>query len=85
MDAMTIHAWFSPAAALHNGVSLYRTPSGSIVGVTRTGPSGKGPCDERHVAVVIRAECGGCVRPKLWGSYQSARSAQNERAVSLLN
>ena len=82
---MTIHAWFSPTAALHAGVSLYRTPGGSIVGVTRTGPPGEGPCDERHVAVVIRAEHGGCVRPKLWGWYPSARSAQKRHALSLLN
>ena len=82
---MTIYAWFSPAAALHSGISLYRTPSGAIVGVTRTGPPGQGPCDERPVAEVIRAEYGGCIRPKLWGSYQTAQPAQKKRTLSLLN
>ena len=85
MDSITTQAWFSPAAAFHAGVSLYRTPSGSIVGVTRTGAPGEGPCDERHVAQVIRADYGGCVRPKLWGWYPSARSAQKRHALSLPN
>jgi hypothetical protein len=85
MDSLTNHAWFSLEAAMRNGVSVYRTPGGSIVGVTRTGCPGQGPRDERYVAEVVRAEYGGCVLPRLWGSYQSARSAQKKAYLTLMN
>jgi hypothetical protein len=70
---------------MRNGVSVYRTPSGQIVGVTRTGGPGQGPRDERYVAEVVRAEYGGCVWPKLWGSYQSAQSANKKAYLALMN
>ena len=72
---MTIHAWFSIEAAIHRGISVYRTPNGSTIKVTRTGPKAQGPADERYIGEVIPAECGGCLWPKLWGSYASARAA----------
>ena len=76
MDWLTNHAWFSLDTVMRNGISVYRKPGGSIVGVTRTGRPGQGPRDERYVAEVVQAEYGGCLLPGLWGSYQSEPSVQ---------
>jgi hypothetical protein len=63
----TVHAWFSQAAALVGGSSVFRKPGGSTVNVTRMSPekveSGRYRHDERYVGEVVRAEDGGCVRP----------------------
>ena len=65
----TTHAWFSAEAALFHGSAVYRKPSGSTVNVTRTSGEreGKGSHrqDEKYVAEVVRADEGGCVRPKV--------------------
>ena len=72
----TSHAWFSAAAALLHGSSVYRKPSGATVNVTRTSAEreGKGPHrhDERYVGEVTRAEDGGCVRPRSRAAGNSA-------------
>ena len=63
----TVHAWFSMAAALVDGSSVYRKPDGSRVNVTRMSPDNeiKGfyRHTEKYVGEVIRAEDGGCVGP----------------------
>ena len=65
----TTHAWFSSAAALVDGSSVFRKPSGSTVNVTRMNADRqtKGPhrWEETYVGEVVRAEDGGCVRGKL--------------------
>ena len=62
----TVHAWFSPMAALVGGSSVYRKPGGSTVNVTRTSPeneiTGTYRHTEKYVGEVIRIEDGGCVR-----------------------
>jgi hypothetical protein len=64
----TTHAWFSAGAALVEGSSVFRKPSGSTVNVTRmnTEKQTKGPhrWEETYVGEVVRAEDGGCVRPR---------------------
>ena len=61
----TTHAWFSAAAALVGGSSVYRKPSGATVNVTRMNleKETKGPhrWEETYVGQVIRAEDGGCL------------------------
>jgi hypothetical protein len=62
----TVHAWFSAAAALIGGNSVYRKPDGSFVNVTRTSPA-NGPVrgyryEETYVGEVISLDDGGCVR-----------------------
>lgn len=62
----TVHAWFSSAAALIGGSSVYRKPDGSFVNVTRTSPVHE-PVrgyrfEETYVGEVVSAEFGGCVR-----------------------
>jgi len=63
----TTHAWFSAAAALVEGSSVFRKLSGSTVNVTRTNDErqSKGPhrFEETYVGEVVRAEDGGCVHP----------------------
>lgn len=73
---MTTQGWFSLEAAIRGGVSVYRAADGRSVSVTRTGAEGRGPADEQYVGEVITAEQGGCVWPKLWGSYRSVRAAR---------
>jgi hypothetical protein len=62
----TVHAWFSPMAALIEGSSIYRKPSGSTVNVTRMSPeneiTGIYRHTEKYVGEVIGIEAGGCVR-----------------------
>ncbi|MGH7178892.1 MAG: hypothetical protein ACREJC_16065 [Tepidisphaeraceae bacterium] len=62
----TIHAFFSSAAALISGSSVFRKPGGSIVNVTRTSSdkeiNGAYRHTEKYVGEVIRTEDGGCVR-----------------------
>ena len=63
----TIHAWFSPAAALIHGSAVYRKESGSTVNVTRMSDEnevvGFFRYTEKYVGRVVREEAGGCVRP----------------------
>jgi len=62
----TVHAWFSPMAALIGGCSVYRKPGGSTVNVTRISPDneikGTYRFTEKYVGEVVRTEDGGCVR-----------------------
>ena len=62
----TVHAYFSPMAALVDGSSVYRKPSGSTVNVTRTSDvneiKGFYKHTENYVGEVISKEGGGCVR-----------------------
>jgi hypothetical protein len=64
----TVHAWFSMAAALVGGSSVYRKLSGATVNVTRTSPDneirGFYRHTEKYVGEVIRSEDGGCVGPR---------------------
>lgn len=64
---ITVHAWFSFAAALVDGSSVYRKLNGSTVNVTRTSPdneiTGFYRHTEKYVGEVIRPEDGGCVHP----------------------
>jgi len=61
----TIHAWFSPAAALIHGSAVYRKESGSRVNVTRMSDenelAGFFRHTEKYVGRVVREEDGGCV------------------------
>jgi len=63
----TIHAWFSPAAALIHGSAVYRKESGSTVNVTRMSDenelAGFFRHTEKYVGRVVREEAGGCVGP----------------------
>jgi hypothetical protein len=64
---ITVHAWFSFAAALAEGSSIYRKLSGATVNVTRISPdneiTGFYRHTEKYVGEVIRPEDGGCVHP----------------------
>ena len=75
----TVHAWFSPSEALRDGSSIYRTLGGCTVSVTRISPHKQGPGfyppDEIYAGEVVRAEYGGCVRPKIWQAYLSPRTS----------
>jgi hypothetical protein len=61
----TIHAFFSPAAALIHGSAVYRKHSGSRVNVTRMSAerevTGLFHHSEKYLGEVIAAEEGGCV------------------------
>jgi hypothetical protein len=61
----TTHAFFSQAAALIHGSSVYRKESGSRVNVTRLSDvketGGFFKYTEKYVGQVIREEDGGCV------------------------
>ena len=63
----TVHAWFSMAAALTEGSSVFRKPSGATVNVTRISSDNeiKGfyRHTEKYVGEVISPEDGGCVHP----------------------
>jgi len=62
----TIHAFFSPAAALIHGSAVYRKESGSTVNVTRTSAEnevgGFYRHTEKYLGQVIGVEEGGCVQ-----------------------
>jgi hypothetical protein len=64
----TVYAWFSIAAALAHGSSIYRKPSGSQVNVTRMSLENKMTGfyrnDEKFVGEVICTADGGCVCPR---------------------
>ena len=63
---ITVHAWFSSAAALIGGSSVFKKPDGSFVNVTRTSPvheSLRGyRYEETYVGEVISEADGGRVR-----------------------
>lgn len=67
LSMTTVHAWFSSAAALVGGSTVYRKPGGSTVNVTRTSRDNeiKGfyRHTEKYVGEVIRDEDGGRVGP----------------------
>jgi len=62
----TMHAFFSHAAALLNGSSIFRKPSGTTVNVTRVSSDrevdGAFRYTEKYLGQVIGEEDGGCVR-----------------------
>ena len=62
----TMHAFFSHAAALLNGSSIFRKPSGATVNVTRLSIDnqidGFYRHTEKYLGQVVGEEDGGCVR-----------------------
>ena len=62
----TVHAWFSFAAALTEGSSVFRKASGATVNVTRISAVneivGFYRYTEKYVGEVVSPEDGGCVR-----------------------
>lgn len=62
----TMHAFFSHAAALINGSSVFRKPSGATVNVTRLSIDhqidGFFRHTEKYLGQVVGEEDGGCVR-----------------------
>jgi len=81
----TMHAFFSHAAALLNGSSIFRKPSGATVNVTRLSIDhqidGFFRHTEKYLGQVVSEEHGGCLRAleKAYGITTCIMGASDRR------